>query len=172
MTCVCAGLTGLALLAVAATGRAEEGRLGDLDQKFVNGAASGGQYEVKSSELAADRAADEGTKKFAKHMIDDHSKANKELMSLLDKRKATPPKDMREQERANVDKLTKLKGADFDREYWMQQLAAHKEAVALFEEEAKNGKDADLKAFAEKTLPTIRDHLKMAQEHTRPDRSK
>ncbi|SRR5579885_757965 len=167
-TRVLMALAGLACLwATTAAGRAEETRLGDLDQKFVKGATSGGKYEVKSSELAADRAGDDAAKKFAKHMIDDHTRANKELTDLLDKKKVAPPKDMREQDRANVEKLGKLKGTDFDREYWAQQLAAHKEAVALFEEEAKNGKDADLKAFAEKTLPTIREHLKMAQEHAR-----
>jgi putative membrane protein len=145
---------------VAAQERANESA---LDQKFINAATSSGMFEVKSSELAEDRATNDNVKKFAKEMVNDHKKADKELMDILGKKGISAPK-MREQDQANLDKLSKLKGGDFDRQYGVMQLAGHKEAVALFEEEAKNGKDADLKAFAEKALPTLREHLKHATE--------
>ncbi len=147
----------------------ERAKEGSLDQKFIDAATSGGMFEVKSSELAQDHATNDAVKKFAKQMVNDHSKANKELTDLLSKKGVSAPK-MREQDQANIDKLSKLKGADFDRQYGTMQLAAHKEAVALFEEEAQHGKDADLKAFADKTLPTLREHLKHATETFGGDR--
>jgi putative membrane protein len=151
-----AALVGLGLVGLSA---AEQPRLGDLDRKFVDAAAAG-MAEVKAGEVAKDRAMSDDVKKFAGHMVTDHTKANKEFTDLLGKKNISAPKEMREQDRAAIDSLSKLKGAAFDREYVKQQLAAHKEAVALFEEESKNGKDADLRAFAEKTLPTLREHLK------------
>jgi putative membrane protein len=154
---VLAALVGLGLVGPSA---AEQPRLGDLDRKFVDAAAAAGMAEVKAGEVAKDRATGDDVKKFADHMVTDHTKANKEFTELLGKKNVSAPKEMREQDRAAIDNLSKLKGAAFDREYVKQQLAAHKEAVALFEEESKNGKDADLRAFAEKTLPTLREHLK------------
>ena len=66
--------------------------------------------------------------------------------------------------RAMQDKLSKAKGAAFDTADMTHMVAAHKQAVALFEREAKTGKDAETKAFAEKTPATLREHLKMAQD--------
>ena len=65
---------------------------------------------------------------------------------------------------AKLDKLNSLSGADFTRAYEGMQVSAHKDAVSLFERYAKSGDNADLKAFAAKTLPHLRDHLKMAED--------
>jgi len=139
---------------------AEKKELSDRDQKFVTTAASAGMAEVKAGDIARDRATSDDVKKFAEHMVRDHSKANQELVAILKRAKIDVPKDMREQDQTAIDNLNKQNGAAFDREYIRQQLAAHKEAVALFEDEAKSGKNEELKAFAEKTLPTLREHLK------------
>ncbi len=155
-----------ALLAAVNVATAEDkGGKGGLDAKFVKGAASGGMFEVKSSELAGDRATSADVKKFAEHMVRDHGKANKELMDLCSKKGIEAPKEMQPQDKTAIEKLSSLQGAEFDRAFMKAQLAAHKEAVALFEEEAKNGKDQELRSWAEKTLPTLRDHLSMAMKH-------
>ncbi len=54
--------------------------------------------------------------------------------------------------------------ADFSRRYFDDQITSHKDAVSLYERYSKGGDNADLKAYAEKTLPNLRDHLKMAQD--------
>ena len=64
----------------------------------------------------------------------------------------------------DVDKYNKLSGAAFDRSYISHMVTDHKQDVAEFQKESKNGKDADLKSWASTTLPTLQDHLKMAQE--------
>lgn len=135
-----------------------------MDVKFVQGATSGGLLEVKSSELALKKSTSPDVKKFAQRMIDDHTKAHKELLTVLKRKGIEPPQDLMPLHQTMLDRLTKASAGDFDKEYWVNQLAAHEEAVALFEAEAKAGQDVDLKAFAVKTLPTLKEHLKMVQE--------
>jgi putative membrane protein len=65
---------------------------------------------------------------------------------------------------AKLDKLNSLSGADFTKAYEDMQVSAHKDAVSLFERYAKGGDNADLRAFAAKTLPHLQEHLKMAQD--------
>ena len=63
-----------------------------------------------------------------------------------------------------MDELSKLKGAEFDQAYTKDMVAGHESAIKQFEIEIKNGRDADVKAWAEKCLPTLREHLKLARE--------
>jgi putative membrane protein len=160
-TQVLAALMGLgACLGLVGLSAAQENKVSEVDQKFVRAAASRGLAEVKAGELAKDRAKSDAVKKFAEQMVSDHDKANKDLMDLASKKGIRVSKDMREQERTPIDTLSKLKGPAFDAEFLRQQVTAHKEAVSLFEQESKKGKDEDLRSFAEKTLPTLREHLK------------
>jgi putative membrane protein len=66
--------------------------------------------------------------------------------------------------RAAADRLTQMNGAAFDRAFMRQVVKDHEQAVSLFEAEAKHGQDKDLKDFAKKALPTLKDHLKMARD--------
>jgi putative membrane protein len=63
-----------------------------------------------------------------------------------------------------LDKMSRLSGADFDREYMKHQVSDHDKAVALFEKQSRSGKDAELKAFAGRTLPTLKAHQQIARE--------
>jgi putative membrane protein len=71
---------------------------------------------------------------------------------------------MDKKHREVMDHLLTLKGADFDHAFMKHMVSDHQEAIALFEREAKDGKDPELKDFASKTLPTLREHLKMARK--------
>jgi len=150
---------------------AEEKRdAGDRDQKFATTAAAAGMAEVKAGNIAMDKATSDDVKKFGEHMVRDHSKANQELTAIMKRANIDVPREMSEKDRTAIDNLNKQNGADFDRAYIKQQLAAHKDAVALFEDEAKNGKNEELRAFAEKTLPTLREHLKHVTQLAGGDR--
>jgi putative membrane protein len=133
------------------------------DTTFMKTAAMDGMAEVEHGRLAAQNAASDEVKQFGQRMVDDHGKANGELQSLASQKNVTLPKELDAKHKAMQDKLSKLKGAAFDSAYMSHMLAAHKQAVSLFQREAKSGKDAEVKAFAEKTLPTLQEHLKMAQ---------
>jgi putative membrane protein len=134
------------------------------DKKFMEKAAMGGMYEVEAGKVAAQKASSEEVKKFGQRMVDDHTKANDELTQLADKKGVKVPKDLDKKFKAKVEKLSKLSGADFDREYMNMMVKDHKEDIAEFSKEAKNGKDPDVKALASKTLPTLQEHLKMAED--------
>jgi putative membrane protein len=135
-------------------------------QEFVNNAAIGDMFEVQSSQLALDKQADRDTKPFAQKMVKDHSKTSRQLKGLIDKGKvqATLPTDLDSAHKAKLDQLRGLSGKEFDTAYDDAQKEAHQQAVTLFDGYAKNGDNADLKKWASKTLPTLKQHQKMADK--------
>jgi putative membrane protein len=135
-------------------------------QDFVKEAAVSDMFEVQSSELATQKSNDGPTKDFAQHMIQDHSKTTSDLKSFVSSGKiqAEIPAEMDSPHQSKLDKLKSLNGADFDKQYHSDQVAGHKDAVSLFERYAKGGENAELKAWAAKTFPTLQAHLKMAED--------
>jgi putative membrane protein len=134
------------------------------DSDFVQKAASGGMLEVRLGELAQTNAANAAVRQFGARMVRDHSKANQQLLTVLRGEGLIPPRVMLDKDIKTFNQLAKLRGAEFDRAYMKHMVDDHKEDVALFEKEGKDGKDAKVKAFAEKALPTLKEHLKMAEE--------
>jgi putative membrane protein len=137
---------------------------GSPDVDFVIDAAKGGMAEVELGKLAQDKASSEDVKNFAKRMVDDHSKANDELQTLAKNKSITLPTDLDRKDKALKDRLAKLSGPSFDHSYMNAMIADHRKDVAEFKHEASAGKDPDVKAWAAKTLPTLEEHLKMAQD--------
>ncbi len=137
--------------------------LSDADKKFINDAASGGLAEVEMGRLATKNGQSAEVKKFGQRMIDDHTKANNELSQLASSKGITPPKEPNSEQKSTMDRLSKLKGEAFDRAYMDDMVKDHTKDVAEFEKEANQGGDNDVKAFASKTLPTLQEHLRMAQ---------
>jgi putative membrane protein len=130
------------------------------DASFVRQAAEGGMMEVAKGKLAVQKGSHEGVKQFGQRMVDDHTKAGDELKSIAGGKNITLPAETpKPPMQAAMAKLEKLDGAAFDRAYVDDQVRDHEKTIALFERQAKNGKDAELKAFAEKTLPTLKEHL-------------
>lgn len=134
----------------------------DADRTFAEKAAAGGTAEVKLSKLAMDKAQAVEVKQFARKMVVDHSKANSELKQIADKKNLTLPAALDDKHQKIYDELTRLEGADFDKEYMRAMTEDHDETVKLFKTEMKDGRDAQLKSFAMKTLPVIEKHDDMA----------
>jgi putative membrane protein len=149
------------------TGRGgEQGTKGEktADAAFAMAAAEGGLAEVELGRLAKEHASSADVKKFADRMVEDHGKANDELAGILKPKGITAPTALKGKEKSNYDRLAKLNGAAFDRAYMADMVKDHEKDVKEFERESTSGKDPDLKAFADRTLPTLQDHLKMARE--------
>ena len=133
--------------------------------------------EINFGRLAADQASSPDVKQFGQHMVDDHTKGLEEVNKAADKAGLATAQTMGAKDKDMFTKLSSMKGADFDKEYITSQVAAHKDAVALFQAESKNGKNDDLKAVADKLLPTLQHHLEMAQKlagsdtGTKPDKT-
>jgi len=137
------------------------------DSAWVTNIAKDGMAEIELGKLAASKASSDDVKKFGQRMADDHSKANDELKSIAQDKNITLPSDLDPKATALRDRLSKLSGEAFDRAYMRDMVADHQKAVSAFRMESKSGKDADVKAWAAKTLPTIEDHLKMARDTNR-----
>jgi putative membrane protein len=154
-----------ACFGLVAAARADEKRIATSDREFVTEAADGGMAEVKLGELAQTQAANPEVRKFGEKIVEDHTMANKQLMDLLKtKGMPMPAKELSKKSQHTYDRLSRLKGPEFDRAYLKDMVEDHRQDITLFESVAKNGKDADLRAFAMKTLPTLREHYQKARE--------
>ena len=137
--------------------------LSKVDKDFITKAAEGGTAEVQMAQLAQQKSQSASVKQFAQGMIDDHTPNNQKLVDLATSKGVTPPADPSASQKKMLAKLQGLDGAKFDHAYMAGQVKSHQTMLKLFEHEATNGKDTDLKAFAESTQPTIQKHLTMAQ---------
>jgi putative membrane protein len=135
-------------------------------EDFVKTVAIGDTFEIKSGQLASDKAQNDDAKSFGKQMTEDHSKTSEDLKDLIDDEdiKIEPPSKLDDEHQANLDKLKNLSGNQFDKEYARMQIDAHQKAVALFESYAAAGENDKLKEWANATLPTLKEHLEHAQD--------
>ena len=138
-------------------------KLSSGDSDFIKEAAQGGMMEVQLGKAAQDKASNEKVKEFGKRMEQDHSKANDELKKIASDKGVQLSSDLDKKHKSKMDKLTKLSGAEFDRQYMRDMVSDHKEDVKKFQNEADKGKDADVKKFASQTLPTLKEHLQLAE---------
>lgn len=133
------------------------------DEHFVKDAAAANVAEVELGRLATQKASSEDVKKFGQRMVDDHGKASDELKTLAKNRNITLPETMDAAHKAKHDQLAKLSGVAFDRRYLRDMVTGHRKVTGEFRAESTNGKDADIKAYASRMLPTIEEHLKEAE---------
>ena len=143
---------------------APQGSLAAADKTFMMKAARGGMAEVELGRLATEKASSADVKQFGQRMVDDHGKANDELKGLASQKNVTLPADLDAKHKATRDRLSKLSGAAFDKAYMADMVADHNADVAEFARVSKRAKDADVKAFAAKTLPTLQEHQRLAKE--------
>lgn len=129
------------------------------DAKFATDAANAGLAEVAIGQLASEKATNAKVKDFAKMMVTDHTKANDELAAIAKTKNITLPSAPDEDHQKKKTELAAKSGAEFDKAYVDAMVSGHKKVESLFEDASKNCKDADLKAFAVKTLPVIQHHL-------------
>ncbi len=135
------------------------GSVSSADKEFMDDAAQGGMAEVKLGELAAAKAQSPEVKAFGQRMVTDHGKANADLKTLAAEKNVTLPTEMTAKQKEDEDKLSKLSGAAFDKEYVKMMVEDHEKDVADFEKQTTAATDAGVKAFAAKTLPTLKSHL-------------
>jgi putative membrane protein len=153
--CSCAGIT---VAANAASSEAPPDAKG-----FVELAAQDGMTEVQLGEIALRNSKNPHVHKFAQRMIEDHGKANGELVGIAQQKNLIVAKRLDPKHTALVQELSGKLGMDFDTAYAKTMADAHADAVALFQRESK-GNDPQLSAFAKQMLPTLTEHKRMADE--------
>jgi putative membrane protein len=139
-------------------------RLTAGDNKFVRDAAESSLAEIQLGQMGVQKATNSDVKTFAQHMIDDHTQANSQLAPIASQKGVTLPTDVSALHKHAASQLSKLSGAEFDRAFMDQMVTDHQKVVAEFQHVSKGAKDSDVKSFASTTLPTLQEHLRMAQD--------
>jgi len=129
------------------------------DTAFVQKAAEGGMKEVEVGKAVASKASNAQVKAFANRLVKDHGAANQQLMAIAKRHNIETPASAP----AGNEPWMSQTGAAYDKGFIDAQVKDHQEDIALFEKEAKGGSDKEIKAFAARQLPTLRAHLKQAQ---------
>lgn len=152
-----------AALAAAPTFAVEKpGR--QAERAFISDAARGNMFEEQAGRLATTRAESKKVKEFGRRMQDDHSKLQSQTKGLAQREGAPLPKRLDERQRKTIDRLSKLRGAEFDREYMSTMVDDHETDVKKFQDKAENAADPEVKSFAKKARPTLEDHLQQARD--------
>lgn len=158
----------LTVLLFAAVGSAAPQNNSDQNmptgKDFITHAAQINLAEIELGNLAQQKGNNDAVRQFGKLMVTDHTNAQNELKQLAAERNFTLPAQP-EKAASNLDtRLSHMSGAQFDQDYVRHMLQGHDKAVAEFENEIEHGRDPAIKAYAEKILPTIQDHIRIAED--------
>ncbi|QEL19160.1 DUF4142 domain-containing protein [Limnoglobus roseus] len=156
-------IVGIGLLLLAGTAVAADKPFDDA--AFIKKAVSGGMLEVRLGELAEKMGQSDGVKKFGAKMVTDHTTANLKLLEIAKAAKVTVPDKLMDEHQKTADHFKAMKaGAEFDKHYVDDMVKDHEEDIAEFEKASKEATNPDLKAFAAKTLPTLKEHHEMVKK--------
>jgi putative membrane protein len=149
--------------------RNAETRKGDklvrADRKFIQQAAEHGMFEVQIAQLASSKATSPAVKALADTLVNDHSNANNELVQFANSRNVELPAAPPRGKRKDLEQLAKLTGDDFDRRFVREVgIQDHEKDIRKFEKASEKAKDPQLKAWIDKTIYKMREHLAQAQK--------
>jgi len=133
------------------------------DEVFLRNAAEGSMAEIKLGQLAEEKAAAPDVKNFAKRMVEDHTKASEELKQIAAQEGINLPTDISHKDALTYDRLAKLSGPQFDREYTQEMVRDHQKDISEFKRAETSVKNPASKEYAQKELPTLQQHLELAQ---------
>ena len=147
-----------------AASKSSTSQLSQADQHFLDKVAQDDKAEIEVAKLAQDKTQDPNLKSAAQKMQDDHTKNLQEVSDLASKKGVTLPDDVDAHHKAIKDRLEKLSGSQFDQAFLRSQARDHHHDIREFEREANTTKDQDVKSFAQNTLPTLQEHMKLVQQ--------
>jgi putative membrane protein len=150
-------------LAVAWT-RGGEKTARPLDKDFLVKVATCNNAEIEVSKLADKRANSAQVKEFATMLVKEHKAAYDKLGDLLKNRKIGVVAGLEKESREEIKRLSKMEGEEFDRAFLQHMIREHKTAITIFENQAKNGQEADIRDYAKELLPHLRNHLRKAEQ--------
>ncbi len=162
-----AGSTGT----MGATGNTVPGTVKDgaakiarADSRMIEDLAENNRAEIAAGKLALEKTQNAEVKKFAQHMVDDHTKALTEIQSLAQTKGVKLSDGPGVVNKTKEVALKTMSGDTFDKQYTKRAgVGDHEKTVRLLERIQKDAKDPELKAIAVKMLPTVQEHLQMAR---------
>jgi putative membrane protein len=151
----------------ASAGRTEDTAAGMAsaggDADFVQNAAQTDMLEIQAGQLASDKGQSPEVKKFAGMLVKDHEAASKQLQQIAQNKDVQIPQTLSPDKQQSLQKLQGMSGAEFDKAFSQEMVNGHEKAVQMYEQAAQSAQDPEIRAFAEEKLPTLREHLKLAQ---------
>jgi putative membrane protein len=138
-------------------------QLDHKDSSFIKEASQGGMAEIELGKLAADKAQNADLKQYGQHLQQDHTKANQELAQIAQRSGVTLPAELNHKENREADKLQEKTGAEFDKAFAEYAIKDHEKDIDRYQKALRDTKDADLRAWIEKNLPVLQQHLQMAR---------
>ena len=134
------------------------------DRTFITSAAEANIAEIETAKMIEQKSKDPGVKDFAKQMATDHTRASQGLATVAETIGVTLAATPSAGDRARKDELEKLSGAKLNKTYLRDELAGHKQVISAFESEIEHGQDQAVKNYASQTLPTLQDHIRIAED--------
>lgn len=139
------------------------GKLDRHDQEFLRKAAEINLVEIELGKVAEKASTDPKVKKYAESIVKDHSEANQKLARLAASKGYALPGQISSWDRHALNSLEKEQGEKFNKEFLSFNVKGHEKAIDLYERMGARSQDADIKAFAEKMIPHLKEHLAMAR---------
>ena len=162
MKAILVGLLGCGALCLPATAQ-NAGAAATTDQAFVDLAGQTDMTEAHLGQMAAEQASSQDVKDFAQMLVTDHTADYTQLTAVATKAGLTVPKGLDAKQEKMIAPFEKLHGKAFDRRFAHDMAAGHQAAIAAYNKESRDGQNADLKAYATQTLPTLQKHESAAQ---------
>jgi putative membrane protein len=157
------GMGATALGSATLTG-GDSGTAPPAEANFARQACQAGATQTEMGKLAALNTKNETIRTFAKSLVKEHTQQEKELGQIFAAKRIPAETELAEQFQSSIDHLAELKGGAFDRAFREQVIDDHEKAIAAYEKQAAQGTDPELKAFAQKHLPHLREHLELARQ--------
>src|ERR1700733_13619939 len=133
------------------------------DQDFAVNTAIAGMTEIQAGQMGDQKTKAKDVKEYAEMMVKDHSAAADKLKAIATQKNITLPATLMPDAQKALDNLQQETGTKFDQDYMAMMVSDHKKVIGAFENESKNGSDADIRAFADSTLHMLRMHLEKAE---------
>jgi putative membrane protein len=137
---------------------------GNHDAMFMRQAAAASLAEIQAGRIALDKSSSAQVRQLAQRIIDDHTKANDQLMSIAQRKQVALPTEPMPMQKQEAARLQSLSGTDFDQAYARAMVMDHRKAIKMFGMESQEAMDSDLRQFASTTLPALKQHLQMAEQ--------
>jgi putative membrane protein len=150
------------LVAVSFAPAAASAAASQADKSFITEAVQGNLAEIQMGQLAQQKGQSDGVKSFGQMLVTDHQANNEKAKEVANQLGVTPPTQPSAKQKADHDKLAKLSGAAFDRQFAQMMVMDHKQDIAKFQRQAKKTNDP-LGQYATDTLPVLKKHLDTAQ---------
>jgi putative membrane protein len=134
------------------------------DSRFIFDAASSNLLEIRLGQLAQSKAVNSSVKQFGQQMVTDHSNLQTQLTATISKSGTDFKPGMNDEDKKEAERLDKLSGAEFDRQYMTSTIQHHQQDVAEFQSMSSSARSAEARQIATTGLPVVQRHLTMATQ--------